>query len=81
MLTTERTIDSERRALGDVEMLGEARWGEAHRRAAAGVSLRAMAREPDLDRKTAPPCLRHAAPIIPPPFFLRPSATASPARA
>ena len=28
MLTTERTIDPERRALGEVEMLGEERWEE-----------------------------------------------------
>ena len=31
-MTTERTIDLERRALGEVEMLGEERWEEVHRR-------------------------------------------------
>ena len=60
MLTTERTIDPERRALGEVEMLGEERWEEIHRRAAAGPSIRAMARELDLDRKTVRRCLRQA---------------------
>ncbi len=60
MLTTERTIDLERRALGEVEMLGEERWEEIHRRAAAGASIRAIARELDLDRKTVRRCLRQS---------------------
>ena len=60
MLTTERTIDLERRVLGEVEVLGEERWEEVHRRAAAGASIRAIARELDLDRKTVRRCLRQA---------------------
>ena len=60
MLTTERTIDLERRALGEVEMLGEERWEEVHRRAAAGASIRAIARELDLDRKMVRRCLGQA---------------------
>ena len=61
MSTTGATIDPERRALGEVEMLGEERWEEVHRRAAAGVSIRAIARELDLDRKTVRRCLRQSA--------------------
>ena len=59
-MTTERTIDPERRALGEVEMLGEERWQEVHRRAAAGALIRAIARELDLDRKTVRQCLRQS---------------------
>ena len=61
MSTTGATIDPERRALGEVEMLGEERWEEVHRRAAAGASIRAIARELDLDRKTVRRCLRQSA--------------------
>ena len=39
---------------------GEGRWEEVHRRAAAGASIRAIARELDLDRKTARRCLGQA---------------------
>ena len=61
MSTTGATIDPERRALGEVEMLGEERWEEVHRRAAAGASIRAIARDLDLDRKTVRRCLRQSA--------------------
>ena len=42
-------------------MLGEERWEEVHRRAAAGASIRAIVRELDLDRKTVRRCLRQSA--------------------
>ena len=42
-------------------MLGEERWEEVHRRAAAGASIRAIARELDLDRKMVRRCLRQSA--------------------
>lgn len=45
MLTTERMIDPEREALGEVGMLGRERWEEVHRLAAAGTSIRRIARE------------------------------------
>ena len=61
MSTTGATIDPERRALGDVEMLGEERWEEVHPRAAAGASIRAIARELDVDRKAVRRCLRQSA--------------------
>ena len=61
MLTTEGTIDLKRKALGEVGMLGRERWEEVHRRAAAGASIRAIARELDLDRKTVRRCLRQSA--------------------
>ena len=41
-------------------MLGEERWQEVHRRAAAGALIRAIARELDLDRKTVRQCLRQS---------------------
>ena len=43
MLTTEGTINLERKALGEVGMLGRERWEEVHRRAAAGASIRRRA--------------------------------------
>ena len=60
MLTTERMIDPEREALGEVGMLGQERWEEVHRLAAAGTSIRGIARELDLDRKTVRRCLRQS---------------------
>ncbi len=60
MLTTERMIDPEREVLGEVGMLGRERWEEVHRLAAAGTSIRGIARELDLDRKTVRRCLRQS---------------------
>ena len=61
MLTTATTIDPEQAMLGEVEMDGRDWWEEIHRRAGAGASIRAIARELDLDRKTVHRCLRQAA--------------------
>ena len=61
MSTTTTTIDPERQMLGEVEMVGRERWEQIHRRAAAGASIRAIARELDLDRKTVRRCLRQTA--------------------
>ena len=58
MMTTATTIDPEQRMLGEVEMVGRDRWEAIHRRAGAGGSVRAIARELDLDRKTVRRCLR-----------------------
>ncbi len=58
MSTTSTTISLEQRMLGEVEMVGRDRWEEIHRRAGAGASIRATARELDLDRKTVRRCLR-----------------------
>ena len=58
MSTTATMIDPERQMLGEVEMVGRDRWEEIHRRAGAGGSIRAIARELDLDRKTVRRCLR-----------------------
>ena len=52
------SIAPERRMLGEVEMVGRDRWEKIHRRAGAGGSMRAIARELDLDRKTVRRCLR-----------------------
>ena len=44
-MRTEGTIDPERKALGEVGMLGRERWEEVHRRAAAGehrATIRAL---------------------------------------
>ena len=51
MSTTATMIDSERQTLGEVEMVGRDRWEEIHRRAGQGASIRAIARELDLDRR------------------------------
>ena len=56
MSTTATTIDLERRMLGEVEMVGRDRWEEIDRRAHAGGSIRGIARELDLDRKTVLRC-------------------------
>ena len=61
MSTTATTIDPERQMLGEVEMIGQDRWEEIHRRAGAGASIRAIARELDVDRKTVRRCLRQTA--------------------
>ena len=61
MSTTATMIDPERVMLGEVEMVGQERWEEIHRRARAGVSIRAIARELELDRKTVRRCLRQTA--------------------
>ena len=45
------TIDPERQMLGEVEMVGQDRWEEIHRRAGAGASIQAIARELDVDCK------------------------------
>ena len=58
MWTTGMTIDPGQQMLGEVEMVGRDRWEEIHRRAGAGGSIRAIARELDLDRKTVRYCLR-----------------------
>ena len=58
MSTRATMIDPERQMLGEVEMVGQDRWEEIHRRAGAGASIRAMARELDGDRKTVRRCLR-----------------------
>ena len=58
MSTRATMIDPERQMLGEVEMVGQDRWEEIHRRAGAGASIRAMARELDVDRKTVRRCLR-----------------------
>ena len=58
MSTTGTTTDPEQQMLGAVEMVGRDRWEEIHRRAGAGGSIRVIARELDLDRKTVRRCLR-----------------------
>ncbi|MXZ69949.1 MAG: IS21 family transposase, partial [Acidobacteria bacterium] len=58
MSTTAATIDLERQTLGEVEVIGRDRWEEIRRRAGEGASIRAIARELDLDRKTVRRCLR-----------------------
>ena len=58
MSTTATTIDPERQMLGEVEVVGRDRWEEIRRRADQGASIRAIARELDLDRKTVRRCLR-----------------------
>ena len=58
MSTRATTIDPECQMLGEVEMVGQDRWEEIHRRAGAGASIRAIARELDADRKTVRRCLR-----------------------
>ena len=58
MSTTATTIDPEHQMLGEVEMVGRDRWEEIRRRAGAGASIRAIARELDVDRKTVRRCLR-----------------------
>ncbi len=58
MSTRATMIDPERQMLGEVEMVGQDRWEEIHRRAGAGASSRAIARELDVDRKTVRRCLR-----------------------
>ena len=58
MSTRATMIDPERQMLGEVEMVGQDRWEEIHRRAGAGASIRAIARELDVDRKTVRRCLR-----------------------
>ena len=55
MSTTTTTIDPEHRRLGEVAMVGRNRWEEIHRRARAGGSIPAIARELKLDRKTGTP--------------------------
>ena len=52
MSTTGATIDPEQQMLGEVEMVGRDRWEKIHRRAGAGGSIRVIACELDLDRKT-----------------------------
>ena len=52
------TIGPEQAMLGEVEMVGRDRWEEIHRRAGTGASIRAIARELDVDRKTVRGCLR-----------------------
>ena len=44
--------------LGEVGVVGRERWEEIRRRADQGASIRAIARELDLDRKTVRRCLR-----------------------
>ena len=61
MSTTATMIEPEREMLGEVEMVGQDRWEEIHRRAGAGASMRAIARELDVDRKTVRRCLRQTA--------------------
>ena len=61
MSTIVTTIDPERQMLGEVEMVGRELWEEIHRRASSGASIRAIARELDLDRKTVRRCLRQTA--------------------
>ena len=61
MSTRATMIDPERQMLGEVEMVGQDRWEEIHRRAGAGASIRAIARELDVDRKTVRRCLRQTA--------------------
>ena len=58
MSTRATMIDPEGQMLGEVEMVGQDRWEEIHRRAGAGASIRAIARELDVDRKTVRRCLR-----------------------
>ena len=58
MSTTATTIDPEHQLLGEVEIVGRDRWEEIRRRAGAGASIRAIARELDLDRKTVRRLLR-----------------------
>ena len=58
MSTKTATIDPERQMLGEVEVIGQERWEEIRRRAGEGASIRAIARELDLDRKTVRRCLR-----------------------
>ena len=58
MSTKTATIDPERQMLGEVEVIGQDRWEEIRRRAGEGASIRTIARELDLDRKTVRRCLR-----------------------
>ena len=58
MSTTTTMIDPEHLMLGEVEVIGRDRWEEIRRRAGEGASIRAIARELDLDRKTVGRCLR-----------------------
>ena len=58
MSTRATTIDPERQMLEEVEMAGQDRWEEIHRRAGAAASIRAIPRELDVDRKTVRRCLR-----------------------
>ena len=51
MSTETATIDPERQVLGEVEVIRRDRWEEIRRRAGEGSSIRAIARELDLDRK------------------------------
>ena len=65
MSTTTATIDPERQTLGEVEVIGRDRWEEIRRRAGEGASIRRIARELDLDRKTMRRCLRHGVEAVP----------------
>ena len=58
MSTTRTMVDPERQMLGKVDMVGRERWEEIHRPGSSGASIRAIAREWDLDRKTVRRCLR-----------------------
>ena len=58
MSTTATMIDPERQMLGEVEVVGRDRWEEIRRRAGERASIRAIARELELDRKAARRCLR-----------------------
>ena len=58
MSTTGTTISLEQRMLGEVGMVGRDRWEEIRRRAGTGGSIRAIARQLDLDPKTVRRCLR-----------------------
>ena len=51
------TVDPKQRMLGRVETVGPVRWEEIHRRAGAGGSIRAIARELDLDGMRVRRCL------------------------
>jgi transposase len=59
-MTTQETIDPKAVSLGEASMISQERWAEIRRRAEAGETVSAIARDLDLDRKTVRAGLRKA---------------------